>query len=167
MIISEANWNYLLDEQKKLDAQIMEKMGLKCVAPWERVSAFKIEVAEAVNELKGYIKFWSVKAPNRELFLEETIDALHFALGIELAVGSKHSYHQVKNYYIDEELKMQKQATNIKDLAHRALMTKDWLEALAFLLRITRELGFDEIDVMNAYKKKNSENQRRSESGTY
>lgn len=167
MIISEMNWNYLLDEQRKLDAQIMTKMGLNYVPAWKRVTAFKIEVAEAVNELKGYIKFWSVKGPQRELFLEETIDALHFALGIELAVGSKNSYHQVKNYYIDEELKMRNQSTNIEDLAHRALLTNDWLEALAFLLRIVRELGFDETDVMNAYKAKNQTNYDRSAQGNY
>jgi len=167
MIISEDNWNWLLDEQKKLDAQIMSKMGLNHVPTWKRITAHKIEVAEAVNELKGIIKFWSIKGPQRELFLEETIDVLHFSLGIELSVGSKRSYDMVKGYYIDEELKMRKQATNIEDLAHRALLTNDWLEALAFLLRIARELGFDETDVMNAYKAKNKTNYNRSEAGNY
>lgn len=167
MMISETNWNYLMDEQRKLDAQIMGKMGLTHVPAWERITALKIEVAEAVNELKGIIKFWSVKAPERELFLEETIDVLHFALSIELAVGSKRSYDMVKGYYVDEELKMRKRSTNIKDMAHRALLTNDWIEALALLLRITRELGFDEIDVMNAYKKKNAKNYDRSASGEY
>ena len=167
MIISEQNWNYLMDEQHKLDATIMEKMGLNHVPPWKRLTAFKIEVAEAVNELKGIVKFWSIKPAEKALYLEEMIDALHFALGIELSVGSKNSYSQVKGYFIDEELKMQRLATNAEDMAHRALVTNDWLEALGILLRIAVDLGFDEGDVMDAYKKKNQTNYERSAQGDY
>ncbi len=69
-MITKDNWNYLMDEQRKLDAGIMAKQGLKHVPTWKRVMAYKIEVAEAVNELKGIIKYWSVKEPQVIYFLK-------------------------------------------------------------------------------------------------
>lgn len=166
-MITKDNWNYLMDEQRKLDAGIMAKQGLKHVPVWKRVMAYKIEVAEAVNELKGVIKYWSVKEPQKELFLEETIDVLHFVLGIELALDKGYSFEHFQARYKHAQERLERLETNVECLAYEALTSNDHFDGIANLLMIAKTLGYDEGDVMKAYQVKNAVNVERSESGTY
>lgn len=166
-MISKQNWETLMDRQRKLDADIMQKQGLTFVPVWKRVMAYKIEVAEAVNELKGDIKYWSVKPPEKELFLEEVIDVLHFVLGIEIALDKGYSFEHYDCRYKHATQKLDAYETTTQNLAYEALTSNDHFDGLANLLVIAKTLGYDEGDVMKAYDVKNNINQQRSESGSY
>lgn len=166
-MITKQNWNNLMEKQRVLDAGIMAKMGLKHVPTWKRLAAYKIEVAEAVNEMKGDIKYWSVKPPEQTLFLEETIDVLHFVLGIEVADDKGYSHEHFEARYKHATQRLERLETNIQCLAYEALTSNDHFDGVANLLAIAKVYGYDEGDVMKAYAEKNQVNQERSESGTY
>lgn len=187
-MISQTTFKIMIDHQRRLDQKISEKMAIENL-PLGRVKlAYKIEVAECINELKGIIKYWSVKDPNRETFLEEFVDALHFALSYTYRYADmKHEYFMYKENesridymyraLMDEIADVEQWHGDISDgpgcrdeIAERALNaieTDSVYRSLAYLMQIVKWMGLTEKDILDAYYKKLKINHGRSDSGTY
>ncbi len=93
MIIPKNEFPTYIEKQRELDTKIYEKQGLGLVSLERIDSAYRVEVAEAVNELKGNFKYWSNKSPEWHKFVEEYIDATHFMLSYVYHFADKFSRH--------------------------------------------------------------------------
>lgn len=91
MIIPKNEFPNYVEKQRELDAKIYEKQELKLLSLERIDSAYRVEVAETVNELKGDFKYWSNKSPEWHKFLEEYIDATHFMLSYVYHFADKFS----------------------------------------------------------------------------
>lgn len=52
MILTLEAWEAFCKKQAKFDQRVLDRHGLTHVPIWERVTAFRIEEAECINELK-------------------------------------------------------------------------------------------------------------------
>ena len=173
MILSEQTFMDLAGKQAVLDSKIKEA---KCISylPIERIEvAYRIEVAECVNEMKGDVKYWSGKPMNREAFIEEFVDALHFFLSYvnhlsKMAHGDPISVYFVELLNEDEFYNRDKQRTEWEkwELAEYALKLQI-VESFGALLYLVEQYGFTEQDVIDTYNRKNEINHARSDSGVY
>lgn len=187
-MISRTTFKQMILNQRELDQKIAEKMAIENL-PLGRVRlAYKIEVAECINELKGIIKYWSVKDANAETFLEEFVDALHFALSYTYRYADKQHEHFM---YKESETRIDYMYRSLMDdiadvkqchgeisngpgfqdeIAERALNAIESgsvYRSLAHLMQIVEWMGLTERDILDAYHKKLEINHGRSDSGTY
>lgn len=177
MILSEQTFIELAGKQEVLDAKIKAAKGITEL-PLERIElAYRVEAAECVNEMKGDMKYWSDKPMNREAFLEEFVDALHFMLS-----WANHSYgtsyssgiETVEETYdcIAINLEHIKMSEFSKELSwhwgRMALTAENGLEeSFAYLLLLVELYGYSEQDIIDTYNRKNAVNHDRSDSGVY
>lgn len=118
MIIAKNEFPTYIEKQRVLDTKIYEKQGLELVSLERIDSAYRVEVAEAVNELKGNFKYWSNKPPEWHKFVEEYIDAMHFMLSyvyhfadkfsrrfryVEGETRIEHMFHKIEEMYKELE----------------------------------------------------------------
>ena len=191
-MISKTNFREMVELQRELDAKIYKQQGIEA-PPLTRIQAnYLVEVGEAVNELKGDFKYWSKKSPERQKFIEEFIDAIHFLLS--------HTYHYAdQNFYnfeyeegenrIDYMFRklshswldvLQKRITfddpgyllcvdemETWQLAYQALTVKSILDSFNYLTLIAKRLGLTEDELQEEYKRKLAINHGRSDSGVY
>ena len=78
------NIKKMLEAQKKLDAALFQKGGLK-EYPIEQIkTAYRVELGEALQEWKSF-KYWKKNKGIIDInkLLEEIADCLHFALSLE------------------------------------------------------------------------------------
>lgn len=177
MILSEQTFIELAGKQEVLDVKIKAAKGITEL-PLERIElAYRVEAAECVNEMKGDMKYWSDKPMNREAFIEEFVDAMHFMLswanhsygtiyseGVETVEGTYHC--------IAANLELIKQSDFSKQLSwhwgRMALIAENGLEeSFAYLLLLVELYGFTEQDIIDTYNEKNKTNHDRSDSGVY
>lgn len=84
------NLQKLFDMQRTLDARIVEQHGLQGqdLLP-NTVLALQVELAEMINEWRGF-KHWSNdQEPRRKKMITEASDCLHFYLSIARQIGLK------------------------------------------------------------------------------
>lgn len=178
MILSEQTFIELAGKQEVLDAKIKQAKGITEL-PLERIElAYRVEAAECVNEMKGDMKYWSDKPMNREAFIEELVDALHFYLSyvnhnakMYPTADAKYEYNELKDDYEFGEMWFKDEEP--WEWALRALNpdvdTNAWHLRVSFLylLIIAEHAGFNEQDIIDTYNRKNAVNHDRSDSGVY
>lgn len=172
MILSEQTFMDLAGKQAILDGKIKQAKGITDL-PIERIEvAYRIEVAECVNEMKGDVKYWSGKPMNREAFIEEFVDALHFFLSYLNHLTDIENEDPLIVYYVQliNELDYYEATTKMNwdkwELAEYALKLQI-IESFGALLYLVEQYGFTEQDVIDTYNRKNEINHARSDSGVY
>lgn len=77
------NIKKLLEMQRNLDIEILERAGIK-EYPFRNIKlALLVELGELANEWKGFKHWKKNKVINRDKLLEEWSDCFHFALSLE------------------------------------------------------------------------------------
>ena len=178
MILSEQTFIELAGKQEVLDAKIKAANGVTDL-PLRRIELyFRIELAECLNELKGDFKHWSNKPMNREAFIEELVDALHFYLSfvnhmikqdgavLEILLNTAYldvvvEYDRYQDYIHNVE------GLKAWDIATDCIGAERINQSLAILLSLAEFYGFTEQDIIDTYNKKNAVNHDRSDSGVY
>jgi len=94
----------LYNMQKALDGRIIEKHGLRGVYLLANtVLALQVELAEMINEWRGF-KHWSKdREPRRAKMLTEASDCLHFYLSIARQLGVPAEKLIIRDYQVDKE----------------------------------------------------------------
>lgn len=178
MILSEQTFIELAGKQEVLDAKIKAANNVTDL-PLRRIELYyRIELAECLNELKGDFKHWSNKPMQRNEFIEELVDALHFYLSfvnhmiqqdgevLEMNLNTAYldvvvEYERYQDYiYTVEGLKAW-------DIAKDCIGADQIDQSLAILLSLAEFYGFREQDVIDTYNRKNAVNHDRSDSGVY
>lgn len=180
MILSEQTFIELAGKQEVLDAKIKAAKGI-AELPLERIElAYRVEAAECVNEMKGDMKYWSDKPMNREAFLEEFVDALHFYLSYTNHIIENRPYFSGMNihsafddlvgdfeanrYFIEG---IPNGKAEYWELASAVLCAEEIEESFANLLTLVFCYNYTEQDIIDTYNKKNAVNHDRSDSGVY
>lgn len=159
--------------QQKLDERIIKDKGLQGRDLLETtVTALLVEIGECANEWRGF-KHWSTdKKPRTEKMLVEYVDCLHFFLSLarQLSVDPDELYH------VGSQLKGEGTTTKMFNTLYyqisRVGMSESlqgkvlyFKQALELFLTLGRRLGFNWIQVMEAYEAKNAENHVRQATG--
>lgn len=179
MILSEQTFIELAGKQEVLDTKI-KKASRVTDLPLRRIELYyRIELAECLNELKGDFKHWSNKSMQRESFIEELVDALHFYLSfVNHMIKQDGLFFRDMNLpkaYLDvinEYSKYQDYIHGVKDLtawdiATDCIGSEQIDRSLGILLSLAEFYGFTEQDIIDTYKRKNDINHERSDSGVY
>ncbi|QBL97903.1 dUTPase [Exiguobacterium phage vB_EauM-23] len=169
--------------QRQLDAIIMKNQRIERLNPTRVHASYIVELAETVNEMKGDFKYWSIKEPDTQKFLEELVDATHFMLTYSYVMADKqhgsYEYEEGEDRIDYRYRLLKKQMEDMKEfmdvfthkdnfeIANEALLTKDLLASYAYLLIIAERYNINGFDLMRAYEDKYLINIERSESGTY
>lgn len=172
-ILREGTYLALAEKQAVLDNIIKKKQGIEELKLDRIELAYLIEVGECTNEMKGDVKYWSQKPPNREKFLEELADALHFMLSY-----SNHAYVK-KRIGFESYGSISKCFDQNQDYIPIAYEDEPWAYALkalramniedsfSCLLILAHRYGYTEQELVDAYDTKYEENFRRIASGVY
>ena len=161
MILTLEAWEAFCKEQAKFDQRVLDRHGLKHVPIWERVTAFRVEAAECINELKGVWKWWSVKEAQRQRFLEEFVDALKFITGIasvDAASGGVIGYHAmiVRSHRYHESVK-----EDPKRLCNAAVNALTISQSFGALVLLAENLSITPEEIRIAFEEKTAENLER------
>lgn len=178
MILSERTFIELAGKQEVLDAKIKQANNVTEL-PLRRIELYyRIELAECLNELKGDFKHWSNKPMEREAFIEELVDALHFYLSFVnhmIAMSGVVLEMDIRTAYIDLDVEYdlyQDYICGVENLTAwdiaADVIREDGIErSLAMLLSLAERYGFTEQDIIDTYERKNAVNHDRSDSGVY
>lgn len=174
-------FKHLAARQAGLDAKIKTKNSVSDL-PLKRIELYyRIELAECLNELKGEFKHWSNKPMNREPFIEELVDSLHFLLSytnhviegnsfFELSLETE--YDQLSDFYYGYEhdnggADSLKGVMDAWEFAADSISGASVYRSFAILLHLAERLGYNEQDIIETYNRKNEINHERSDSGVY
>lgn len=166
-MLSKKTFEYLAQNQTKLDKYILEKHNLKEIETLhQRLLAFLIELAEFINEQRDF-KYWSnKKASAKAVLLEEYIDGIHFLISIGNTLKVKYEDFKYVNKYLDQELSLTDLYLDCfvvysNLIAKRTV--KNFFAALTSYLILADRLKFSENDIIVAYNAKNKINFERQE----
>lgn len=180
--ISKQLFEELTEKQRILDAAIIKEKNLGPIEQDQIELAYRLEIAETVNEMKGDVKYWSFKEWQRPEFLEEYVDALHFFLSWTYNKADREA-HELK--YLEGENRIAymhrmfiKEINEIhieSDLLHpdvepwrvafAAIKAAHMEASFAYLTILAQRYGIQEHEIKDAYYAKNAENFKRLESG--
>jgi len=184
MIINLHNFKTLVTMQRDLDAAIAKEKNIDLpVHPNWIELAYRIEIAETVNEMKGDVKYWSDKPARRPEFLEEYVDALHFILSYSYQSADRdyrnyqykegedridYVYRQIaeeSKLKAMDEVEIYKVKRELWEFAFDALTAKNIYTSFIYLTFIARCYGITEDEVLDAFTTKHAINYERSKSG--
>ncbi|RKQ29928.1 dUTP diphosphatase [Oceanobacillus halophilus] len=159
------DWDELFTMQRQLDKYIEENHDLSNTNLFEhKYLALLVELGELANETRCF-KFWSNKPRNESnIILEEYVDGIHFILSLGLEKG-----YRFKSKKLDETTKTETEQFNeVFDACttFKKSASKENYESLfSTYLQLGQLLGFSELDIQNAYYKKNEINYERQDKG--
>lgn len=157
--------DFVLDElfplQKGLDERIEEEHKVTYDSThYKRVLALLVELGEFSNETRCF-KYWSLKAPSeKDVILEEYVDALHFFLSLGIPLGAEHYTHKFRPDEKELTLQILKTYHAVTHLLER-YEAKEYALAFSSFLNIMPLIGFSPEDVVGEYKKKLAINYQR------
>lgn len=159
------DWNTLFTMQADLDKYIEEKNDLVNTDVFEaKYVALLVELGELANETRCF-KFWSKKpGSDISIILEEYVDNLHFILSLGIEKGYSFGGKVLENVTISQT----EQFTNtFAACVHfKEEPTKHNYEQLFIqYLQLGKLLGINEVEIQEAYFKKNKINYERQNQG--
>lgn len=159
------NLDKLFKLQNNLDERIVKEHNLHneplCS---KKILALQVEISELANETRCF-KFWSKKGPSsKERILEEYVDALHFILSLGLEKKYSDIKLNCKNYISELTEKFNNIYIDINDFV--ICPSKDNYKTLfEDFLCLGIDLGFNCLEIENAYHSKNTINHTRQDNG--
>lgn len=155
------NLDKLFKLQNNLDERIVKEHNLhnKSLCS-KKILALQVEISELANETCCF-KFWSKKGPSsKEKILEEYVDALHFILSLGLEKEYSDIKFNCKNYISELTEKFNNIYIDINDFV--ICPSKDNYKTLfEDFLCLGIDLGFNWLEIENAYASKNTINHGR------
>lgn len=162
------NTQTLFKMQKALDGHIESQHNLEHEDLFDRkVLALLVEIGELANETRCF-KFWSVKpASETKIILEEFVDGVHFILSLGIECGFE-DLEQIPQGQQSDELDTTKQFLAIYEYAQKFRTSRskeDYLQLFQSYLKLAQLLGLNEVQIEQAYIKKNEVNYERQRKG--
>jgi len=153
--------------QRELDAKIESQHGLrKADLVDEKILALLVELGELANETRCF-KFWSVKPPaERGVILEEYVDGVHFILSLGLTFG--YDGQEASRGLSEESASLTAQFNIVYQLVSTFkddLSEENFYLLLDSYIQLGEMLGFDWVEVEQAYLEKNQVNHERQQQG--
>lgn len=173
------NLEKLYKMQEKLDAHILENERKRTGEEIDKdllldqtILALLVEVGELANATRCF-KHWSLKGPeSKERMLDELADVIHFYLSLGNQTGQRLSFRDLE--YWDKEIDMLTIFRRIYHWCNRCgndieypsgLEYVSYLELGTWIKMLWDKLGFTDVEVVLAYKRKHEENYRRQREG--
>lgn len=161
------NLEKLFEMQKGLDSHIEAQHELKSEDLFDRkVLALLVELGELANETRCF-KFWSLKAPSpKEVILEEFVDGIHFilSLGIECEFTEKADLNGIQNQ-TNSLTEQFLEVYRIIEEYREARSLEKYEEMFQAYLYLATIMGFSNVEIEQAYYKKNEVNYERQKQG--
>lgn len=162
---------YLLIQQEKLDSSMRDKHDIK-KSDWmdnmhmEHDIALNVEVHEFINEAYQTWKYWKTKKMNLENMLEEAIDVIHFLM---LAFNKQNPNHNKMakelSIWLTSSTQLKDRGEVKKTILQLSTEQRHAILVLERVLKILDYSGFNSVDIINAYNKKNKVNFERMVDG--
>lgn len=155
--------------QEGLDREIARehKLENKDLLP-EKLLALRVELGELANATRCF-KFWSYKRPEEaKRVLEEFVDCIHFTLSIMKDIGFPVEKYDFKEYIQDKDSIVEQFNgcfSIISSLEDSDFEEKTMVYFTENLFGLGKMLGFDFIEISEAYLEKNKINHERLVSG--
>lgn len=162
------NLEKLFELQNKLNQRIRAEHKLKDEnLIQEQILALEVELGELANETRCF-KYWSHKPPApQSVILEEYVDGLHFILSLGLEMNFNNSgLNLVTTLENENNLIQQFQLVydQITEFNHSKSF-ESYENLFVDFLQLGRKLGFEEVEVEQAYLDKNKVNHKRQDEG--
>lgn len=165
--LNKADLIYLLTQQEKLDSSMRDTHGIK-KRHWlenmdkEHAIALNVEKHEFINEAHQTWKYWKKKPMEMSKVLEEAIDVIHFcmllinkpSINIE-KTATDTAYWIMAHDSLEDRNEVKDKIFSLSRQYNKPERT------LVIVLQILDYYGFDVMDILNAYKKKNAKNFER------
>lgn len=166
------NLTKLFEMQRTLDERIVKEKGMEGqdLLP-NTVLALQIELAEMINEWRGFKHWSSDQEPRRGKMITEAADCLHFFLSIARQMGLTSGSLYVYDIYLEDEtsLLLTKLIVRVGEIStHRftegryASFEQSWY---LFINILEQRLQIHEDDLYQAYLDKNEVNHKRQDTG--
>ncbi|WP_414049796.1 dUTP diphosphatase [Macrococcus animalis] len=179
-------FNKVSEKQEVLDNAVREKKNIDADQWLEDLQISHLlglrgEVAEFINEARDLWKYWKDKEPELDKLIDEAVDVIHF---IHLILNKNEvdntMYVTTINQRIEHYRNMTVRGVNemtfqpvprdyrkyLNDM-YNVESIEGLINCYAILLVVLAHYNFKLEDIENAYDKKNDENHKRQESGTY
>lgn len=179
-------FNKLSNKQEILDSKVRELKGIDSDQWLEdlqinHIISLRGEVGEFINEARDLWKYWKDKEPELDKLIDEAVDIIHFIhLLLNKNEVDNETYLNTLNQRIAHYHTLTVRGQNEKTFKP---VTRDYRKYLnemysvesiegiincyAILLVVLAHYNFKLEDIEKAYDKKNDENHKRQESGTY
>jgi dimeric dUTPase (all-alpha-NTP-PPase superfamily) len=162
------NLEKLFTMQKGLDHHIETQHQLTNEDLFDRkVLALLVELGELANETRCF-KFWSVKPPSKkDIILEEFVDGIHFILSLGIECGFAEQVN-IDSSQLEPTNSLTEQFLQIYQLVceFRTKRSRETYEALfRAYLHLAALLGFTNVEIEQAYIRKNEVNYQRQQQG--
>lgn len=169
--LNKADLIYLLTQQEKLDSSMRDTHGIK-KRHWlenmtkEHTIALNVEKHEFINEAYQTWKYWKKKPMNTALILEEAIDVIHFVMLIlnKPTINIEKTAKETANWIMTAHPLQDRNAVKNAILVLSEIPNHP-RQVLTFVLQILDYYGFDVMDILRAYKEKNTKNFERMVEG--
>ncbi|RHW40699.1 dUTPase [Neobacillus notoginsengisoli] len=159
------NIKKLMEMQTALDRHIERKHGLEAEDLFDKkILALLVEAGELANETRSF-KFWSKKpSSEREIILEEFVDGIHFILSLGIECGF---YPRAEIISGAEPTVTNQFLTVFNSISsfQKSRSEADFHAMFHSYLQLGNMLGFTEVDIEEAYFKKNEVNYERQQTG--
>lgn len=151
----------LYEKQKQLDLEIATKHGVSYDSTrTSRSIALLVEIGEFANETRAF-KYWSKKGPSeKDVMLEEYVDALHFYLSVGIGDNNYLSTYEFHNSDKPLNEQIYDVYCSIIDYTKDRTLEK-YIYSFNLFLTLGCSLGFKEDEIMEAYYAKLQENHSR------
>lgn len=179
-------FNKLSNKQEVLDSKVRELKGIDSDQWLEdlqinHIISLRGEVGEFINEARDLWKYWKDKAPELDKLIDEAVDIIHF---IHLLLNKNeidnvtylNAINQRIEHYRNLTVRGQNQTTfkqvprdyrKYLNEMYNVESIEGLINCYAILLVVLAHYNFKLEDIEKAYDKKNDENHKRQESGTY
>ncbi|MUK86900.1 dUTPase [Ornithinibacillus sp. L9] len=159
------DWSSLFSMQKKLDSYIESNHQLENKDVFhDKYLALLVELGELANETRCF-KFWSNKPRSSDsVVLEEYVDGIHFILSLGIEKGLYYHSIELENTSVSET----EQFNSIFELCvkfNNNPVQENYDRLFYNYLLLGQILGFTEVDIQDAYFKKNEINYERQNQG--
>nr|WP_165983484.1 dUTP diphosphatase [Macrococcus goetzii] len=179
-------FNKLSEKQEVLDSKVRELKGIDSDQWLEdlqinHIISLRGEVGEFINEARDLWKYWKDKEPELDKLIDEAVDIIHF---IHLLLNKNeidnftylNAINQRIEHYRNLTVRGQNQTTfkqvprdyrKYLNEMYNVESIEGLINCYAILLVVLAHYNFKLEDIEKAYDKKNDENHKRQESGTY
>lgn len=179
-------FNKLSEKQEVLDSAVRKNKDISADQWLEdlhinHIIALRVEVSEFINEARDLWKYWKEKEPEFDKLIDEAVDIIHL---IHLMLNKNDvnqetyvlSLNQRIEHYRALTVRGQNQSTfesvprdyrKYLNEMYNVESIEGLINCYAILLVVLAHYNFKLEDIESAYDKKNNENHKRQESGTY